>query len=77
MSSSKDDLDIMKEILASDDVPIGSWSNSQKFWQKLYADVALLHRLFFGWLSRNVYGHPKNLLDLKRPIVRSGPLSIF
>ena len=28
---------------------------------------------FFG----DVFGHPKDLLDFKRPIVRSGPLSVF
>ena len=29
------------------------------------------------WLRRDVFGHPKNLLDFKRPITRCGPLSIF
>lgn len=28
-------------------------------------------------LCRDVFGHPKNLLDFKRPITLSGPLSIF
>ncbi len=33
--------------------------------------------LLWRWLFRDVFGHPKNLLDFKRPIKRSGPLSIF
>jgi len=28
-------------------------------------------------LCRDVFGHPKNLLDFKRPITRCGCLSIF
>lgn len=37
-------------------------SNFGVFWHRLFGDV---------------FGHPKNVLDIKRPIVRSGPFSIF
>ena len=33
--------------------------------------------LFCNRLCRDVFGHPKNLLDFKRQITRSGPLSVF
>lgn len=39
----------------------------------IYTNIALLWR----GLPRDVFGHPKNLLDLKRQITRCGPLSIF
>jgi hypothetical protein len=39
-----------------------SWSNIAVFWGRLFG---------------NVFGHPKNLLDFKRQIVRGGPFSIF
>lgn len=33
----------------------------------------VLRRRLFG----DVFGHPKNLLDFKRPITLSGPLGVF
>ncbi len=33
--------------------------------------------VFWNRLCRDVFGNPKNLLDLKRQITRSGPLSVF
>lgn len=35
------------------------------------------NHVLWGRLCRDVFGHPKNLLDFKRPIARSGPLSVF
>ena len=37
------------------------------------SNIALLWR----GLPRDVFGHPKNLLDFKRQISRCGPLSVF
>jgi len=42
-----------------------------------YANFIKCTHVFWGWLHRDVYGYPKNLLDFKRPITRSGPLSVF
>lgn len=33
--------------------------------------------IFSNRIYRDVFGHPKNLLDFKRQITKCGPLSIF
>lgn len=35
------------------------------------------NRIFYSRIHRNVFGYPKNVLDIKRPICKSGFLSIF
>lgn len=44
---------------------------------KIYDFFRRITTLFRGWFCGDVPCHSKNLLDFKRPIVRSGPLSIF
>lgn len=44
-----------------------------KQYERAFEYIAILWRWFFG----DVFGHPKDLLDFQRPIVRCGPLSVF
>ena len=46
---------------------------SGNYYDNFLENTTIFWRRLFG----NVHGHSKNLLDFKRPITRSGPLSIF
>lgn len=53
--------------------PLGSRSSKNYDFTTIRPNI----RVFWSWFRGNVFGHPKNLLDFKRQITRSGPLSIF
>lgn len=42
-----------------------------------YVNTITGTNVLWNRLCRDVFGHPKNLLDFKRPITRCGCLSIF
>lgn len=42
-----------------------------------YVNNIIGTHVLWSRLCRDVFGHPKNLLDFKRPITRCGGLSIF
>ncbi|KKS31889.1 MAG: hypothetical protein UU94_C0009G0011 [Candidatus Collierbacteria bacterium GW2011_GWB2_42_12] len=42
-----------------------------------YVNNIIGTHVLWNRLCRDVFGHPKNLLDFKRQITRCGPLSIF
>lgn len=42
-----------------------------------YGNTITGNHVLWRRLCRDVFGHPKNLLDFKRPITLSGPLSVF
>ena len=52
-------------------------TNSVKMPSTNYDHTITSTNVLWRRLCRDVFGHPKNLLDFKRPITRCGGLSIF